>query len=404
MARFGMPSARPLVFALTLTSLATACVADEGLECPATGAPLLASSVEVQPEWVAGCTDSKSWTSEVANANATWTVELRRDFSGGFAFVSGLLDGVAVVRGTELILVDGEGGELASRNLPGGANWTNFAATKDGRIIVGGQSGGTPSYRVYDPSGAQVWLRLLDVSGTFGQATIVLGEDGTVWVGLTRFSAEADDFELYLQQWEVTGEIQSEVALPGVSNSAFARDGAGRFAVLDQFVELFEADGTPIGAIAASDRDYANQIVGLDDGFAYAGESDGLPVITRVDAEGMVVWQRKLKSSYVDANHYSSAIAIAALPDNGVVAVGAEDTIRVAWPDSPINEYQQPFVVALDDQGALTWGERLAVGGRAWSVAVGSGGEVYVTGNAQGSLANEYGQSDEVTWLRRYDP
>ena len=127
-------------------------------------------------------------------------------------------------------------------------------------------------------------------------------------------------------------------------------------------------------------------------------------MITRVDAEGMVVWQRKLKSSYVDANHYSSAIAIAALPDNGVVAVGAEDTIRVAWPDSPINEYQQPFVVALDDQGALTWGERLAVGGRAWSVAVGAGGEVYVTGNAQGSLANEYGQSDEVTWLRRYDP
>lgn len=394
---------RPLALALTLASFSTACGSEE-LECPATGAPLLSGVPELQPEWGPGCIDSNSWTADIAPANATWTVELRRAANASSMEIRPQPDGVAAMWGTELILVDGEGNELGSRDLNVASSWNSFVVTDDGRMIVGGQSGGVPQYRVFNPEGVEVWLRLLDVDNAlFGQPSLVLADDGTLWVANAQFTPNFEKVQLNVQQWGVTGGKLSEVILPDLSAQQFARDGAGRFAVIDAGIRLFAADGTPLATVDLGES-FTAQILGLDEGFVLGGQVGDLPVITRLDGQGEIVWQRTLESSYGEDYYYSYVLGLALLPDGGVVAVGSEATIDVQWPDSSLHESQQPFVIALDDAGVPTWGERLAVGGTSWSVAVGSAGEVYVGGTAQGSLPSEYGSVDQIGWLRRYDP
>ncbi len=398
-----MPPTRSFVLALALT----ACNSEDVLECPATGAPLSVGGPELQPEWGPGCIDPDSWTAEIEPANATWTVELRRDQGFfGTAYVTRMLDGVALVWGSELLVIDGEGNELTSRSIAANADWSNFAVAEDGRMVLGDQSGGVLEYRVFSPAGLDIWLRLLDIDNpSFGQPSPSLVLDGgSLWLAANQFSLETEELQTVVQEWDLTGGMQSEVVLPGIYGQDFARDGAGRFAVLDAGIKLFAAEGTPIGTAELSNEFYPTQILGLADGFMVGGTKDELPHLARIDGQGAAVWQRSLESDYSDEYYNSYVSGIALLPGGGVVAVGSEDTITMNWPDSPIDFRSQPFVVALDDEGKLTWGERLAVGGWATSVTVGSEGEVYASGFAQATAPNEYGQIDRVLWLRRYQP
>lgn len=402
-----MPPLRSLAVASILASLASAC-GSEGLECPATGAVLLSGVPEVESEWGPGCIDAESWTGDIRPANATWTVELARvdpnTNSNNSVHVSALPDGVAAVWGTELILIDGGGTELVRRTLRAGVDWSRFVATDQGQMVYTDQSGGTPEYRVLGPTGIEVWLRLLDVDTPVGTPTIALAADDTLWIGLPQFTADFEDVELEIQQWAVTGGMLSSVVLPGISAERIARDDAGRFLVINQALELFGADGTPITSIDLG-TSFAAQVIGLDEGFIWAGRIDDLPTLTRIDGQGELVWQHALASGYANDDDYRSFVtSVARLPDGGVVAVGLEDTIVSEWPDSPLTRNTQPFVVALDPAGEPTWGERLAVSGRSTSVAVGSQGEVYVAGVAQATTPNEYGDAESMAWLRRYDP
>jgi hypothetical protein len=401
MAHPGMPPIRSLAVALILASLVSAC-GSEGLECPATGAPLLAGVPELQSEWGPGCIDSSSWTADVDPANATWTIELRRQANVTSSLVvEPLVEGVAVVWGGELILLDGEGHETRTRALGTAAQWSSFVATPDGQMIVADQAGGTPEYRVLSPTGADIWLRLLAVDmPVSNRPTLALADDGSLWVGMSRFTPDFQDIELSIQQWAVTGGMQSEVVLPGVKGREFARDDAGRFAVIDQGLELFEADGTAIAAIGFGSSSFVVQVLGLADGFVVGGGTNDVSMIARIDGQGEIVWQRTLEVGRAESSYVS---ALARLPDGGVVAVGSDSTIAVRYPDSPFVEREQPFVIALDDAGVPTWGERLAAGGRSSAVTIGSQGEVYVVGTAQAE-PSEYGQVDEIVWLRRYDP
>ncbi|MFV8749442.1 hypothetical protein ACNOYE_02695 [Nannocystaceae bacterium ST9] len=404
-----MPPTRSLVLALAWSISLAACGGSEGLECPAAGAPLGVGGPELQPEWGAGCIES-DWTAEVEPANPTWTIELRRDASIAGLHVTRLLDGVAAVVGNELILIDGSGNELISRQLGARGNWNDFVATEDGRMISATAPSGVPQYRVLAASGGEVWLRLLDSSDpeflVSGPPGVALAEDGTLWVALSQFQVSEGEVRLEVQQWAVTGSKLSQVALPGVFDTRFARDGAGRFAVIDEGIEqgivLFEPDGTPIGRADTSLSTI--QVLGLAEGFVAGGEADGLPTVVRIDGQAGVVWRRELEADYIDDYNYSYVSGLAALPDGGVVAIGAEDLVHQIYSQSPITWSSQPFVIALDEQGVPTWGERLAVGGRGWAVTVGSAGEVYVSGLAQASKPNEYGYADEIGWLRRYDP
>jgi hypothetical protein len=400
MARSSMPPIRLLAAVLTLASLMVSC--GSGEPCPAVGTPLLPDVPEVQPEYGPGCIDDESWTAEVEPANPTWTVELGRNGNFSGIHVVTLPEGVAVGLGNELILLDGEGKQSTSRLIGTRMDWTNFVATPQGQMVVGASPNGTPEYRVYGPTGVEVWLRLLD-SDLSNRPAISLADDGSLWVALLQFSEDGQAVELGVQQWAVSGGMQSEVRLPGVTSTVFARDGAGRFLVLDAVLEIFAADGTPLASVDDG-TDYIQHVIGLDEGFVTGGQIEGLPSITRMDGQGEVVWQRTLPSTYLDADPNSFVAGLAALPDGGVVAVGAEATVHYRYPDSPITENRQPFVVALDEAGEPSWGERIAAGARAFTVAVGSQGEVYVAGFGQGSKPSEYGQADEIAWLRRYDP
>lgn len=371
-------------------------------ECPGAGSPLGLGSPLVESQWTTGgCYDSESWVAEVEGIAVAWTAELGRTDSPGIAVEAGEYGPAALLNG-DLVLFDAEGDRVAERLSVGPSFQSSFLTTPSGQSISVAQTGGTPQYRVFDPSGQEVWLRLLAAaSGTAsGFPGVALDPDRKLWVAL-RVMGDSD-FSLELQRWEVVGEQLETIVLPGLSSTWFAIDGAGRFAFVDDRLTLFDAQGVEIGDAEVDTKLSIFDLVGLADGFAVAGVREGRATISRFGADGAELWTTSLSGALVEYGE-SFAWSLAALPDGGVVAVGEEARISATWPDSPLLSRRQPFVVGFDAEGRPSWGERIAASGSAQSVAVGPEGGIYVGGYAQSERPNEYGYSDMVMWLRRYE-
>jgi hypothetical protein len=362
--------------------------------CPATGDPLMPQLPRVQPVYTDGCEDD-TWATDV-EAESVWTIELQRNVSVSSMVVVPTPGGVVAISDRTARWVTAEGEIVGQRDLGTAPGWSRVRGTSDGALVFSGSIGGSPFYRVLDTSGSQVWLRLLD---GFNPPSIWL-EGDDVLLGILDFT---NDTVVRVQRWGITGELKGELVLPAY-NDQFVRDGAGRYAVVwDRYLQVFDDDGTPLGEVEIGIGEYPSifQIVAGEDGFyAAGGERD--PFVTRVTVGSQVevAWTYTLGDP---ASDWEYAMGLAALPGGGVVVVGAEEKIRVSYPDSPLSLRQQPFVLALDSEGEPMWGERIGVPGWGMAVGIGFDGEVYVAGSAQASAAGEFGAAS-TTWLRRYEP
>jgi hypothetical protein len=389
---------RSLVLALVSLALA-ACESaaggdDEGSVaevCPETGNPLLPDIARVQPDNALGC-ESTTWAGELERPAVAWTIELER--SDSFSWVVPSSDGVVAITGRDARWVSAAGDLLVQRDIGNNVGWTTVQGDFDGRLAVAGNS----RYRVFDANGTEIWLRVLTTSPS------LLRDGSDVLLGIFDFSQ--DEPLLRVQRWALTGALQGEeVALPTFSN-AFARDGQGNWAVLqDWIVQTFDAEGTPLGEVMVGGADYPfiTQLIGGDAGF-YAVGNDVDPFVASIVIEGgapSLAWTRRYGRP---GDVWEQANAVARLPEGGLVIVGSEATVAKVYPESPLAEFTQPFVLALDQQGNELWGERIGAAGSAQGVTVGAAGEVYVVGTAQAGPSNEYGEASMIAWLRRYDP
>lgn len=390
-----------LLASLTITACETSGPGadDEGEPndpCPATGNPLLPELPRVQPVYTDGCEDS-TWATDV-EAEVAWTIELERGGANNGMTVVPSADGVVAISGRTARWVTSTGEVVSQRDVGTQVAWTTVQGSTNGQLIVAGSTGASSFYRVLDGNGSQVWLRLLD--SQFNTPSILL--DGSdLLVGTLDF---ANDTTLRIARWGLTGSKKGELVLDADGNG-FVRDGAGRYGVVsNDVVQVFGSDGTPLGEVTLGYGEYPfiTQIVGADDGFYAAGAGED-PFVARISvgAEASVAWTFRFGDLSSD---WEFARGLAALPDGrGVVVVGGEEKIRVIWPESPLSNHSQPFVLALDSEGEPRWGERIGAVGLANGVAVGAEGEVYVIGGAQGGPVGEFGEASFSTWVRRYD-
>lgn len=371
-------------------------------ECPGTGSPLGLGSPLVESQWTTGgCFDANSWVASVDASEASWTVEVDPLSSGVSPMLGASELGVMVMTNNDLHGFDEEGRHLVMRSNIGPGFIGTFAVAPSGHLISGSIASGVPQYRVFDANGEQVWLRLLAVDNPIGSFPgIALDHEDRLWVALGKF--ENDDFAIELQRWEITGERLATVTLPGISSGWMAIDGEGRFAIVDNELELFDDQGVALGAAQIDDKLNVTDLASLPEGFVIGGYRNDRAMVVRIDGEGAVVWSTELDGRY---NDYGRGVVsgVVGTAEGGVIAVGSEGTISTTYSDSPLTNSDQPFVVAFDGQGELMWGERIAAAGWASDVALGPGGEVYVAGVAQAGPPNEYGSSDQLSWLRRYD-
>ncbi len=373
------------------------------LECPATGAVLLPDRPAIDPDDGAGCKDPESWTAEVDPANPTWTVEVEPSFNFSDLALRPLEDGVALAMNGEVRAFDGEGRSLWKRTFSNNTvSWWNWQTTEDGRMVITDTpSGGGPQYRVFDPAGIEIWLRLLNGQAFATPGLALAGED--VLVSLGGIDPETLEPEFRIQRWGITGQLLQELVIPTefFGSPLIALDGQNRLAVWSEHVEIYDSAGELLGVAEWGDS-YASMLVGADDGFFLVGTIGDTGFVRRHAGDGELVWAEAFDGVGESWNRINAA---AALPGGGVVIVGFEDNIVKTWPDSVVDDVRQPFVLALDADGNPTWGERYATAGEAQAVTVGFAGEVYVAGHAQASEPDpDYGYAPDYLWLRRYDP
>jgi hypothetical protein len=370
-------------------------------ECPGAGSELGLGSPLVEYQWTTGgCFDGESWIGQVSALEADWTSEITRSATASVA-VGASEEGAIVIANGDLVSFDAEGRRVAERVAVGSSFQSSFVVTASGQTIAAAQTGGIPQYRVFDQAGKQVWLRLLASSSgvASGFPGLTLDAEGKLWVALRVFGD--DGFSVELQRWEIAGERLTTLVLPERSSTWLAVDDAGHFALVDDRLMLFDAQGVELGAAAIDDKLAVYSLAAADEGFWVGGSRNDRVMVSRIDGEGSELWSTTLDGNYIEYGG-SYVFALAGLPDGGVVAVGQEDRISVTWDDSPLIYYTQPFVVGLDAEGRVSFGERIAASGSASGVAVSPAGDIYVSGYAQGGPPSEYGYSDAVLWLRRY--
>lgn len=371
-------------------------------ECPGAGSELGLGSPLVEYQWtVGGCFDDDSWVGQVSAVEADWTIAVERGGQGSVAVGAGD-EGPAVLANGTLVSFDAEGRRLAERQSVGAGFQSSFVVTASGQTVAVAQTGGIPQYRVFDRNGQQVWLRLLAATSpgvASGFPGVALDVEGKLWVAL-RVSSD-DGFAIELQRWEVAGERLATLVLPEMSSTWLTVDGAGNFAIVDDRLTIFDAQGVELGEAAIDPKLGIYALAAADEGFWVGGSRNNRVMVSRIDGQGSELWSTTLPATFVEYGG-SYVFGLAGLPDGGVVAVGQEDRIAMTWDDSPLIYQSQPFVVGFDADGQARWGERIAASGAASGVAVDPAGSLYVAGYAQGDAANEYGYADTVLWMRRY--
>lgn len=354
--RFGLSIGAVALGAMTAGLLGTAC----------------APSVDVDPRQAAGGVTGTTTTAGVGSTGSGGASGSTSGTSGG----AGGLSCGDVFPTLADIGFDGPACAPAVLSVPLGGIGppTGMAADSAGNAIIVGGSGDGPALPMflskYDPSGAIVWTRTFGGLRARRRASIAIGPGDEILV--TGYVDEPADLGNGVVVDPAGGEmVLAKLASDGhalwarsfgsffdLSHLAIAFDPAGGFVLGGNFVETLDLGAGPL--ISA----------GADDAF-----------VARFDAQGNALWSRR----FGDADERQGVHALASTPTGEIVMIGHfRSTIDFGGGPLPSAGGDDIFVAAVDVDGQHLWSKAfggLDHGDHAVDVAVGSGGEIVMTGS-----------------------
>ena len=205
--------------------------------------------------------------------------------------------------------------------------------------------------------------------------------------------------EVSLTRLSSTGEVELDMATDQLNYfDMIGQDGAGTVLAVNSNVIMI--DGQSGGVIATiGTPTLANGLVGDPDpagGWYLVGWIGGDFGIERYDGAGTMLWSQ----AYDRVGRTENGSGVAPRSSGGVVMAGYE-SLAAAEPSAAYDEDSQPWLVAVDDQGGVLWGDRIAVVGACRDVAVSDEG-AYVVGSAQVESDQTGNGNARSMWLRRY--
>ena len=339
---------------------------------------------------------------------------------------------------------------LAAAPNPGDTIWlTQFGSSGNdtvqavaigpsGNIAVAGQAdgaiGGTtgtqdPFVAEFDPTGKELWLRVIDTSQGYA-AGVTFNPNGNVYVAgsaLGNLAAPpAGGYDVFLVAYDPTGRRLWATQSGTAGNDAVVGlgiDGSGHLFVAGQvtgsgtqpdmevFLSRYDDTGAHLWtknfgtsgsdlphAVAADDAGNA-VVVGATSG-AFTGTNAGGTdaFLVEYDAAGNQTWVRQFGTAQDD--------------EADAVAMGPGDTFAVAYRSPGAGTYPAVFAARFDAQGNQTWSRAIFSGhvDRALGVSTDAGGLVtmagYTTGHLQGSnvgmkdaFAARFGPDGQRLWV-----
>ena len=218
----------------------------------------------------------------------------------------------------------------------------------------------------YSSSGTVQWQKTLGGSNSdYGQRSVAVAPDGSVYAcGSTR-SAGAGSFDLLLAKFSSSGTVQWQKTLGG------SRDDYGQSVAV-----------APDGSVYVCGHAYS----------AGVGECDFL--LVKFSSSGTVQWQKTLGGGKGD---YGKSVAVA--PDGSVYICGFTYSAGAGDYDF--------FLAKFSSSGTVQWYKTLGVSGddEGYSVAVAPDGSVYICGNTSSYdfFLAKFSSSGTVQWQKKID-
>lgn len=414
-------SPRPLVQSVALLAIVvgiTGCPGDPGVDeddgsddgfdqpqaCEEPGSPLLdhAKPVELPGPDAQPFACGTGWATDAPQLNPTWTIELpspATEFGDVAVRIDAHPDGgvVAVAPGL-----------FARYDADGEPLWNmgdEVSTEADVAMVV--EQAGTIVLSVFNWSDSSGSIDRYAADGSLiGAVPIPWNGGGDVWA-LETNGAElligAFDYDME-GSWETTllrldaddnVLLRKSTSMTNGGQLAVNDDGTAVFGSFPSFIVSLDS-GAVLGQLTPSNGQPAS-VIGLGNDFVMVGNAAGDLSVGRYSEAGAEQWLQ----TYDRAALGDNGRAIDVGPDGSIVAVGTTsllDFSLVWWFGT------QPWVVGVDADGNAVWADRIGVVGDATDVAIGSGGEVYVSGGAEGIAEQPDGEPPLFNWLRRYDP
>jgi hypothetical protein len=345
-------------------------------------------------------TCTAGWGTDAPQRDSLWTIQVGQvniDFSFAPVRLGAHPDGgVVVAAGDVFARYDADGDEMWSvaqvANVQG---QVVLVVEQAGTIVLGTYDWNTEIVKVirYTAAGDEVgavsipWNSMYpNIWGleTFGDDLLVGGfdEDANGSYEQTLFRIDAAG-ELLLRK--STGLANGPVLAVNDSGTAMFGSTPGFLLSLD--------NGAVTGNLTPS-VGFVSAVTGSGEDFYMTGNATGDMSVGRYSSGGTERWLQ----TYDRATLGDQGRAIAVAGDK-LVIVGMTNLL-----DSSDSWWfgTQPVVIAVDTDGAALWSDRISAYSDVSAVAIGSGGEVYVAGTAEGmGPANQ--QPPLMQWVRRYD-
>jgi hypothetical protein len=352
---------------------------------------------------------STGWATDAPPRDPAWTLEIPFTTSE-----YGSLGGVLAVHPDGGVVVAGSG-LFARYDADGVQLWTVAGAVgQDAQVYLVVEASGSIVLSVYDWVDDSSSIRRYAADGTSMGVVAIPWNDpsyGQVWgletngdelvVGAFDIDAQGS-WEATLLRLDADDNLLLRKSTNMTNSGQLAVNDAGT-AVFGNFPSFLLAleNGAVLGTLAPSQGGMTD-VVGYGADFVVAGVTAGLNnggsdfSVGRYSSAGAERWLQ----TYDRATLSDNSRAIAAGSDGSIVAVGSTsllETGNVYWYSS------QPWVVGVDGDGNATWSDRISAVGEATSAGIGSQGEVYVLGIAEGlDIDPMFGGPNRVAWLRKY--
>ena len=303
-----------------------------------------------------------------------------------------------------------------------------IAVDGSGNVYVTGQANATTATAAYvfiakyNSAGTIQWQRSLDNAGTsdYGYGIAVDGSGNVYVTGQANASTSTAAY-VFIAKYDTTGVIQWQVVLDnsGVTDAGYgiAVDGSGNVYVTGSantgtagyiFIAKYDTTGViqwqrTLDTALIADIGYGIAVDGSGNVYV-TGQANGSVATTsyvyiaKYNTSGVIQWQRSLDT--------------ASLSDTGYgIAVDGSGNVYVTGQANGSSSVSYCFIAKYDTTGAIQWQRSLdtaSVYDTGRGIAVDGSGNVYVTGQANTSTASyvfiaKYDTTGVIQWQRKLD-